>query len=273
METENATVVNQIMSPTIGKLADALAKAQGVMHAAAKDGNNPFYNNAKFASLTSVWDSIRGPLSTNGLSVVQLTSGDTNSVEITTVLLHTSGEWIKSKVAVHPVKKDPQGMGSAITYGRRYSLSAIVGVVADDDDDGNSASAKDQPPKDPPAKFKPQNSKIIDDPPQEPRKPQDSDILKTLTKDQKAVYNEIVAIVDGLNVPSELSADLFEMTSELRDADTNEVKKKGARNPFELNYTRVGKAPLSQAEYCFENLSKLKSSTVKSAIEVWKAAL
>lgn len=124
---------SQDMSPEIGKLAEALAKAQGAMYPALKDNSNPFFK-TKYADLSSVWEAARKPLSEHGLSVVQTTEGETTSVTVVTLLLHSSGQWIKGKLKMHPTKPDPQGIGSAITYARRYALSAMVGVAPEDDD-------------------------------------------------------------------------------------------------------------------------------------------
>lgn len=142
----------QLKSPTIGKLAEALAKAQAEIKNAAKDKDNPFYKST-YADLASVWDACREPLSKNGLSVTQPFSfDDKGRVILHTLLLHSSGEWICSQIPLNPVKNDPQGMGSAMTYMKRFSLSSIVGVapsekitendVDDADDDGNAASGK-----------------------------------------------------------------------------------------------------------------------------------
>ena len=68
--------------------------------------------------------------------------GANNTVIVETILAHESGQWIQSELCMPLAKNDPQGVGSAITYGRRYGLAAIVGIVADDDDDGNAASLK-----------------------------------------------------------------------------------------------------------------------------------
>jgi len=130
-------------SRSIAELAAALSKAQAQMDFAKKDSSNPYFK-SKYADLTAVWDAIRKPLTDNGLSITQLTkdcvSGD---VVIETVLLHESGEWIKSAIAMKPVDTKPQSIGSCITYARRYSLSSIVGCVGDiPDDDGNVASGK-----------------------------------------------------------------------------------------------------------------------------------
>ncbi len=127
-------------SESINELATALAKAQGEMGGAAKTSENPFYK-SKYADLAAVWDAIRIPFSKNGLAVVQ-TSGTVEGIfYLHTTLMHSSGQWIDSLYPIEPVKKDPQGLGSAISYARRYSLMAIAGV-APEEDDGNLASAK-----------------------------------------------------------------------------------------------------------------------------------
>src|SRR3990172_2599764 len=121
-------------SETIGKLAEALCKAQGMMKGAVKDSENPFFK-AAYADLASVWDACREPLSKCGLSVTQTTRiADNGDPVIITTLLHSSGEWMSGELLVKPVKADPQSVGSAITYGRRYALSAIVGIAPEDDD-------------------------------------------------------------------------------------------------------------------------------------------
>lgn len=129
-------------SENINDLATALAIAQGQMSAASKDSSNPYFNSS-YADLASVWDTIREPLSKNGLSVVQLLEPIENGQNLVTMLMHKSGQFLSSTVPVKPVKNDPQGLGSAITYMRRYALMAITGV-APDDDDGNAASSGGQ---------------------------------------------------------------------------------------------------------------------------------
>lgn len=142
-------------SDTLGKLADALAKAQGMMENAAKDKDNPFFKSS-YADLASVWDACRIPLSKNGLSVVQSLSMVESRLLLTSKLIHSSGEWIDSIVPIQPVKPDPQSTGSAITYMRRFSLSALVGIAAAEvDDDGNQASGRSEPTTTKPP-FKPQ---------------------------------------------------------------------------------------------------------------------
>ncbi len=120
-------------SPTIAALAAALVKAQSAMGGAKKDSTNPHFRTA-YADLASVWDACRAPLANAGLSIVQLVSSDPTHAIIETILAHSSGEWVSSLLAVPLTKADAQGLGSAITYGRRYALAAIVGVCPADDD-------------------------------------------------------------------------------------------------------------------------------------------
>ena len=133
-------------SPTIAALAAALVKTQSALSGAKKDSTNPHFKTA-YADLASVWDACRAPLANAGLSVVQLVSSErlhpseaTHAV-IETILAHSSGEWVSSTLAVPLTKSDAQGLGSAITYGRRYALAAIVGVCPADDD-GEAAVAR-----------------------------------------------------------------------------------------------------------------------------------
>ena len=128
-------------SESIAGLAAALAKAQGQMKGAIKDSANPFFK-SKYADLASVVEAIRAAFSANGLSYIQTVEpSEKDEVRVETTLLHASGEWISCGVLSLPVSKvDAQGYGSALTYARRYSLSAAVGV-APEDDDGNAASA------------------------------------------------------------------------------------------------------------------------------------
>lgn len=120
-------------SESIAKLAVALAKAQAAMKGAVKDSQNPFFK-SKYADLESVWDACRKPLTDNELSVIQIPAGGHDSLSVLTVLMHSSGEWISGELLLNPKAWDPQGIGSAITYGRRYALAAFAGVYQTDDD-------------------------------------------------------------------------------------------------------------------------------------------
>lgn len=131
-------------SELINELATALSKAQGEMQAALKDKVNPFYKSS-YADLGSIWDAARPVLSKYGLCIMQTTEMSTdgnNRIIMVTTLAHTSGQWMKSYLPLNPSKNDSQGVGAALTYLRRYSLSAIVGVVCDEDDDGETASGR-----------------------------------------------------------------------------------------------------------------------------------
>lgn len=120
------------------ELAKALAKFQSEIKDPSKSGKA---NYGKYVKLDELLESIRPVLSQNGLSFLQFPGGDGQLITITTVLLHSSGEWIESEpFTLKPQKVDPQGAGSAVTYGRRYSLSAILGVAWDEDDDGQASS-------------------------------------------------------------------------------------------------------------------------------------
>lgn len=128
-------------SESIDKLATALNKVQGEKLFALLDKTNPFFK-SKYADLSSVWSVAREPLTENGLSVVQvMANGDSGDPIVITQLMHVSGQWIRGKLEIPMPKKDPQAMGSCITYGRRYSLCSILGICPDDDD-GNYASGK-----------------------------------------------------------------------------------------------------------------------------------
>src|SRR5487761_429352 len=128
------------MSEQINELAAALAKAQGEITGALKDSANPFFK-SKYADLASCWDACRAALSKNGLSVTQFPTTEATVTLLMTSLLHSSGQWMRSSLLVQPKDDTPQAMGSALTYARRYALTAIVGV-AQVDDDGNAASGR-----------------------------------------------------------------------------------------------------------------------------------
>ena len=129
-------------SDNINELLAALAKAQGMMSAAAKDCKNPFFKSS-YSDLNSIWNACREPLSSNGLAVIQTVQQRESGDVLFTVLGHSSGQWISSTMSIR-MKSDGktnelQVMGSCLSYLRRYSLAAIVGVSsAEEDDDGNS---------------------------------------------------------------------------------------------------------------------------------------
>lgn len=122
-------------SESIKELATALAKFQGAMKPIAKDASNPFFK-SKYASLSVIIEDTKEPLVKCGLSYAQFPD-ETDG--LTTILMHTSGEWISSTYNISPVDRKPQSLGSAITYARRYALQSILGLQVEDDD-GNEAT-------------------------------------------------------------------------------------------------------------------------------------
>jgi hypothetical protein len=128
-------------STSIKNIAAALSLFHVKVETISKDSSNPFFK-SKYASLSNILKSVKEPLIQSGLVFSQLPNGENG---LTTILIHTeSGEFIQADYTMQPTKNDPQGKGSAITYQRRYALSAVLGLDIDDDDDGNAASAPAQ---------------------------------------------------------------------------------------------------------------------------------
>lgn len=139
-----------MQSESIANLAKALSIVQGKLSHAKKDSANPFFK-SKYADLESVWDACRDLLAANGLSVMQFPGttcmeiiGQTPmaTMSLTTILAHSSGEWIGQEMTVPMSKVDAQGAGSCISYMRRYCLAAVVGVVQADDDANAAVQSK-----------------------------------------------------------------------------------------------------------------------------------
>ncbi len=133
----------QTQSDQINEIAKALAVAQAELEPAAKNAENPHLRN-RYADLSAVYEAIRKVLPKHGLAVAQvMLPRDDGKAHVRTTLLHESGQWIAGE-CVMPCDKQGgiQGMGSAITYARRYSLSAIVGVVSEEDDDAEAATRR-----------------------------------------------------------------------------------------------------------------------------------
>lgn len=132
-------------SESIAALAAALSKAQSEIEDASKAGFNPAFK-SKYADLASVRAAIREPMAVNDLAVVQGPRKAEGGVEVETMILHKSGEWISESVFIPINKWDAHGMGSGITYGRRYGLMSLF-CIATDDDDGNAAVERGPAPK------------------------------------------------------------------------------------------------------------------------------
>lgn len=125
-------------SELIKELVTALCKAQGRFGIAEFDCTNPHFK-SRYASLTSVMNVVRKPLADEGLSIVQIVEETDVGMFLETKLFHSSGQWLTGRMPLFLSKKDMQGLGSAVTYAKRYAIAAMLGVVSDDDDDGNAA--------------------------------------------------------------------------------------------------------------------------------------
>lgn len=136
-----------LKSEQINELGAALAKAQGQIEGAKKSSSNPFFK-SKYADLAECWNTCREALTANEISVIQMPEeiNENGRLNITTMLAHSSGQYISSTLTMTVTKLDPQAIGSAITYGRRYALAAMVGL-AQEDDDGEKAMERSKDKK------------------------------------------------------------------------------------------------------------------------------
>ena len=144
MATTKTTTTNE--DPRPRTIADALAAAQAELTDPAKDSVNPHFK-SRYADLATVLKTVRPVLSKHGISVTQTTRVEDDGRVLLVTRLHWHDEEIVGYYPVIPQQNTPQGFGSAMTYARRYTLQAIVGVAADEDDDGNAADAKPSAPQ------------------------------------------------------------------------------------------------------------------------------
>lgn len=158
-------------SENINELFTALSKAQGEFKAIPFDKVNPHFK-SKYASLSATQEMVRPILAKHGLSFIQsIYTNETGRYEVHTVLAHSSGQSIRTKMDLMLGRQDMQSLGSAVTYAKRYALQAILGIAGDDDDDGNAAvqssaqptkSKKTEPSKSGYQKFQgPSNSFVV----------------------------------------------------------------------------------------------------------------
>jgi len=127
---------DSLQSPQINEIGKALRGMQASLSPVVKRSQNPYFK-SKYATLESVWEAVKEPLSSNGLAVTQVPCGH----YLVTTLIHSSGQFLRGFYPLGELADDPQKLASKITYARRYSLSGMVGIVfQDEDDDGNSAS-------------------------------------------------------------------------------------------------------------------------------------
>lgn len=223
----------QMQSDNINELMAALAKAQGQIQGASKDKVNPHFK-SKYADLASIWDACRESLSKNQLGVTQTAMSDAEGhLILVTTLGHSSGQWMRSYMPILMQRQDAQGMGSALTYTRRFSLAAMVGV-APDDDDGEAAGRSDNSNVKPLYNQKKQHQQ----PEQEPAKianklskQQLEDIGRVMGEDEeykrivKAHYDKL-----GKTKPTDLTNDDYvaimkdaEARKKMREAASEEV--------------------------------------------------
>lgn len=149
-------------SESIKAFAEALAKFQGEVKNPPKSADNPFFK-SKYTPLDVMIDTAKPLLNKHGLSYIQSCSGDGQNITVTTLLMHSSGEWVETDpLTLKADKATAQGAGSAITYGRRYALAAALGLASDEDDDGNGAEPK-KTPKSKPQKIDNTKAQVIYD--------------------------------------------------------------------------------------------------------------
>jgi hypothetical protein len=131
-------------SHDLNELATALAKAQAEIEVAGRKETNPFFK-SKYADLAELIKVSRPALTKNGLAVMQQILTDEDGMTwLHTILTHTSGQWIETRMRVVPTKNDPQSFGSCVTYLRRYSYAALINIAVSDEDDDGEAAMYDQ---------------------------------------------------------------------------------------------------------------------------------
>lgn len=125
-------------SEGIGEIAGALSKAQMSYDKITRDAINPFFK-SRYTTLDEIIRATRKSLAENGLVLMQFVTGSHELVTVVSRLIHTSGQWIESRISCRPAKADIQQIGVVSTYSKRYAMAAMLGVSADDDDDANAA--------------------------------------------------------------------------------------------------------------------------------------
>lgn len=154
-------------SENVTEISKALAAVQSEMQPAINNSKNPFFN-SDYADFEAVKAAAQPYLAKNGLAVIHVPWVTDGKMYLECVVLHSSGQWISGMYPVNPVKNDPQSIGSAVTYAKRYSFSAMVGVVTKDDDDGNAATKPGEKPR---AGDKRDDSRVPAPKPQRPPTP------------------------------------------------------------------------------------------------------
>jgi hypothetical protein len=130
-----------LQSEKVDLVSKALIQAWDKIKTAKKHAENPFFH-SKYADLGAVVEACKGALISSDLVPSQSTTLIEGKIVLVTTLYHSSGQWLRGYLSVNPVKNDPQAIGSALTYARRYALSAMVGLTTEEDDDGESAMGR-----------------------------------------------------------------------------------------------------------------------------------
>lgn len=146
-------------SETLKEISVALVKAIGEIPNPPKNAVNPHFKN-RYADLASIIETVKPILLKNGLTVIQGSEADGNIVTVRTRIIHVSGEWIENSLTMAAAGSDPQKIGSAITYARRYSISSFLNIAADDDDDGEENRKKENQKNTAPEPAKNQNQSV-----------------------------------------------------------------------------------------------------------------
>jgi len=162
-------------STEINEISKAMSMAQGEMKPASKSTVNPFFK-SKYSTLAQIWDAAREPMTKNNLTILQNVSTCEQGISVSTRICHASGQWIEFGPLEIPLnKRDAQSVGSATSYGKRYSLSAAIGVVSEEEDDDAESAMGRKEEKKKEEKQKPSIS--------------DQDTKKFVSKDQIKEFN------------------------------------------------------------------------------------
>lgn len=191
-------------SADCGQIAEALSKAQEAMDSAEKSKYNPGFK-SNYADLASVIKAAKGPLGANGLAYVQTVEADGPSVTCFTELFHTSGEFFRGRLRLQAANQTAQGIGSAITYARRYALAAILGIASEDEDDDAQAAQGEQLPAAPPKKFgtpnvtpnQAQRGASVQGKPQPTQAPVQAPSQQTQTAQQESLVKKAAGLFGG----------------------------------------------------------------------------
>lgn len=147
-------------SNEINEIAGAMIALQAQVEDAGKNKTNPAFK-SKYADLSAILEAVRPALKAAKLAVIQSPSAEGNVVSVTTRVIHASGQWIEGTISMTATRTDPQGIGSAITYGRRYSLAAMMGITQDDDDGNAASQPRHESPRIEPGYITPKNDENL----------------------------------------------------------------------------------------------------------------